>query len=78
MQLVKFMASQNGRILRVVVGVLLILLGLLIVQDTAGIIIALIGIIPAAAGIFDVCLFAPLIGAPLKGPEIRREVETEE
>lgn len=69
--LVAFMASNAGRILRIVAGIALIALGLLVVQDTAGIILAVVGVVPLLAGVFDFCIFAPLFGNPLSGAKIR-------
>lgn len=68
---VKFMASTAGRITRVVAGLALIAWGLLGITGTTGIIVAVIGALPLAAGLFDFCVFAPLFGAPLSGPKIR-------
>ncbi len=68
---VNFMASSTGRIARIVAGIVLIVLGLLVVGSTTGIIVAVIGVVPLAAGVFDFCIFAPLFGRPLSGPKIR-------
>lgn len=68
---VTFMASGAGRLLRIVAGIALIAVGLLGLQDTAGIVVAVIGVVPLLAGLFDFCLFAPLFGAPLSGRRIR-------
>ncbi len=68
---VKFMASTTGRIARAVAGLVLILWGLMGIGGTTGIVIAVVGLVPLAAGLFDFCLFAPLFGAPLSGPQIR-------
>lgn len=68
---VTFMASGAGRAVRIIAGVALILIGLLVVKESTGIIIAIIGVLPLAAGLFDFCIFAPLFGAPLSGPKIR-------
>jgi hypothetical protein len=68
---VKFMASTAGRIVRIVAGIALILVGLLAIGGTGGIIVAVIGAVPLLAGLFDFCVFAPLFGAPLSGPKIR-------
>jgi hypothetical protein len=68
---VKFMASGAGRITRIVAGVALILGGRFGLANTAGTIIAVVGLIPLVAGLFDFCVFAPLFGAPLSGPKIR-------
>ena len=71
MGLIDFLASTAGRIVRIVAGVILIALGLLVIEDTVGIIVAVIGLVPVAAGVFDFCLFAPLFGAPFGGKDIR-------
>jgi hypothetical protein len=68
---VKFMASAGGRIARIVAGVVLIAAGLLAIQGTAGIIVAVVGVLPLLAGVFDFCAFAPLCRAPLSRPKIR-------
>lgn len=68
---IAFMASGIGRLVRIVAGVALIAVGLLAVQGTTGIVIAVIGVVPLLAGLLDFCLFAPLFGCPLSGPRIR-------
>ena len=68
---VKFMASTAGRIVRIVAGIALILWGLLGIHGVGGIVVAVIGLLPLVAGLFDFCVFAPLFGAPLSGPKIR-------
>ncbi len=66
----KFMASWTGRILRIIVGAVLIVLGLSMVSAW-GYVIAVIGLIPFLAGLFDWCLIAPLLKMPLSGKAIR-------
>jgi hypothetical protein len=68
---IKFMASTAGRATRVVAGLVLILWGVMGMGGTAGIVVAIIGLVPLVAGMFDFCVFAPLFGAPLSGPQIR-------
>jgi hypothetical protein len=68
---VKFMSSTAGRITRIVAGLILVGVGLLVIHGTAGIIVAVIGLVPFLAGIFDFCLFAPLFGAPMSGSKVR-------
>lgn len=68
-----FMASMPGRIARIVVGLALILLGLLVVKETLGVVLAIIGLVPLLAGAFDVCVFSKLFGGPFKGSEIRSQ-----
>lgn len=71
MGFVSFMAGAAGRALRVVAGVALIVVGLLVVGGTPGSVAAAVGVIPLVAGLADVCLFAPLFGAPFAGRAIQ-------
>jgi len=68
---VSFMASTVGRIVRVVLGLVLIAWGWLGLGGTVGIIVVVIGLVPLLAGVFDFCVFAPLFGAPMSGSQIR-------
>ena len=68
---VNFMASTTGRIVRIVAGLALIGWGLLGLGGTSGLIVAIVGLVPLAAGLFDFCVFAPLFGNPLSGRKIR-------
>jgi uncharacterized membrane protein HdeD (DUF308 family) len=72
MQLIKFLASTTGRWIRMIAGVVLIVVGLFVMQNTAGIILAVVGLVPLVAGVFDFCVFAPLFGASLSGKTIRQ------
>lgn len=67
----RFMASAVGRLLRIVAGIALIGLGLWVVGGTWGIILAVVGLVPLVAGIFDFCVFAPLFGGPFLVKDIR-------
>jgi hypothetical protein len=69
---ISFLASTTGRIVRALAGLALIVWGLAGLGGTTGIIVAVIGAVPLAAGLFDFCVFAPLFGAPLSGPRIRQ------
>ncbi|HEY3474215.1 MAG TPA: DUF2892 domain-containing protein, partial [Anaerolineales bacterium] len=66
-----FLATSTGRAIRIAAGVGLILWGLLGLAGATGIVVAIIGLVPLLAGLFDFCVFAPLFGAPLSGPRIR-------
>ena len=70
-----FLASPAGRVVRVVAGIVLIAVGLFLVQGVGGWILAIIGLVPLGAGLFDRCVFAPLFGLPFVGPNLRRAVE---
>jgi len=67
----KFMASPAGRIIRVVAGIVLIVWGLLGIHGVGGTILAIVGLVPLVAGLFDFCVFAPLFGDPMSGTKIR-------
>ena len=64
---VSFMQSLAGRPLRIVVGIAFIALGLLVLNNIWGIVIAIIGAVPLIAGLVGVCQFAPLFGYTLTG-----------
>jgi hypothetical protein len=72
MSFAKLMSSTGGRILRIVAGLALIGIGFGLVGGTAGIFIAVIGVVPLLAGLLDVCVIGRLLlGTPLKGSEVR-------
>jgi hypothetical protein len=68
--MVSFLSSGTGRVVRIVAGLILIALGWWM-HTTAGTVVAAVGLVPLLAGIFDVCLLAPLFGLPLSGKRIR-------
>lgn len=68
------LASMMGRLMRIVVGIVLILVGLLVIEGTAGWIVALIGVVPLSAGLFDFCILAALLGRPFRGDALRAAV----
>jgi hypothetical protein len=70
MAFTRFMASRAGRGVRVVAGLALIAVGIA-VGGMGGIVVAVVGVLPLAAGALDVCLFAPFIHVPLRGREVR-------
>lgn len=71
MALAKFMAGPVGRGARIVLGIVLIVLGLSVVGDTAGLILAAVGVVPILAGVFNICLIGPIIGAPFSGRDLK-------
>ncbi len=66
-----FMASPSGRVIRMVAGLILIGLGLVWIGNIWGWLLAVIGLAPLAAGLFDFCLLAPLFSAPFWGNDVR-------
>ena len=71
MAILDFLVSTAGRITRVVAGLVLIGVGLLVVGDTGGTVLAVIGLVPLLAGLFDVCVLAPLFGQSFYGAKVR-------
>lgn len=67
----QFIASGAGRALRIVAGIGLIAWGYSISETTAGAVLMIVGLVPLAAGAFDLCLLSPLLGGPLAGAKIR-------
>lgn len=71
MKFAEFMASTVGRAIRVIAGLILIGVGLGIMEGTTRIVLIIVGFVPLLAGVFDVCLFAPLLGAS-GGADVRK------
>jgi hypothetical protein len=65
----KFMASNAGRVLRVTAGVALIAVGGVLGGGWWS--LAVVGLVPLAAGAVDICLFNVLFGRPLSGKVVR-------
>jgi len=71
----RFMSSATGRILRVLVGLALIAWGGINWGTTAGVVVAVVGLVPLFAGAFDICIFAGLFGGIWSGRRIRARAE---
>ncbi len=69
-----FMSSAAGRVLRVVGGAVLVAIAIWM-QSVLGVILAIIGGAVLLAGVFDVCLIAPLMRLPFTGREIRAHAD---
>lgn len=74
MGFVDFMRSTAGRAARVGAGLALIAVGLLVVRGPGGVALAVIGLVPLSAGIFNFCLFGPLFGVDFWGRGRRHPV----
>jgi hypothetical protein len=66
----RVMASPSGRLLRVLAGIGLIYWGVSLPSPT-GTFLLVAGAVAIAAGVFNFCLIAPLIGAPFWGSKLR-------
>lgn len=63
MSFAKFMASTAGRVIRVIAGLSLVLVGL----STGTYWLAVVGLVPLATGVLNVCAIAPLLKGPFSG-----------
>ncbi len=68
----RFMASAAGRWTRIVAGAAIVLVGIFALGGVAGWVVAFVGLLPLAAGLFDFCLLATLVGLPFLGVRLRR------
>jgi len=63
----RFMASGYGRLARVSFGIALVAVGLVVLPRPVGLIAAAFGVVPIAAGVFNLCPVAPLWGGHFFG-----------
>ena len=76
MSFAKFMSSGLGRAIRIIAGLALIALGVFYVSGTWGLVLIIVGIVPLVAGVLDMCFIgALLLGTPLRGDEVRADLE---
>ena len=68
----KFMNSPTGRIARILAGLVLIAWGYTQRAETTGIILIVVGLVPLAAGVFNLCLISALLGGPISGARIAK------
>jgi len=59
----KFVNSPAGRILRIVIGAALVWWG----YTRSNTIVMVVGLVPLAAGVFNLCLVSALLGGPISG-----------
>ena len=67
----KFLNSPAGRILRLVLGILFLVVGYLYRDHALGVISMVWGILPLSAGALDICYVSAALGGPLSGKKIR-------
>ena len=68
----RFVNSPAGRLVRVVVGLCLFVLGYALRPGAGGIVLMLVGMILVAAGLFHLCLISALLGGPISGARINK------
>ncbi len=69
MNLLGFLSSPAGRVVRGLLGVAMIVVGA--VLGGGWYVLAVAGLLPLAAGVFDFCLIAPLLRRPMAGKKFR-------
>ncbi len=70
MMIIQFLGSTTGRWVRIIAGVILIVAAVLL--GGWWWLLAVLGGVFIAAGAFDFCLLAPLVGKPLSGSALRK------
>ena len=68
----QFVSSTNGRIARVILGVIIIAVGFFLRHQTAGIVLMIVGLLPLCAGTFDICILTGIIGNKWAGSYVRQ------
>jgi hypothetical protein len=63
----RLMASPGGRAIRIVAGVALVAWGWSHHASVTGLVVMVVGLAPLLAGVFNVCLIAPVIRVPFSG-----------
>lgn len=71
-----FMAGPAGRGVRIAAGLALIAWGWSQRGTTTGTVLMIVGVVPVLAGLLNVCLLAPIIGAPFSGRAALRDDST--
>jgi hypothetical protein len=61
----KFINTTAGRIVRIIAGLVLIVLGILGGMNVGGIILIVLGLVPLTAGTLNLCIISGLLGGPL-------------
>lgn len=73
MSYARFMSSGAGRILRVLLGLVVLYVGLTMIHGALGALVAVIALIPIAAGTLDFVVLGPAFGGPFWGKDAHAE-----
>ena len=66
----RFINSPIGRIARLVAGAAILAWGFTRRESMLGIVLMVVGLVPLAAGAFNLCLISALLGGPIRGAEV--------
>ena len=69
MEFIKFMSSASGRVVRILAGSALIVIGL--VAGGGWYALSVIGLVPLLAGFANICILAPLFGQSPRGETVQ-------
>ena len=70
------MSRGLARGILIVAGLALIAVGIFLMEGFWGIVVAVVGVVPFLAGLFDVCVIGALfLGTPFKGDEVRADLQ---
>jgi hypothetical protein len=67
----RFVNSPSGRLARLVAGMAFITWGYVQRDSASGLIFIVAGLVPLAAGAFDLCFISAILGGPISGSGIR-------
>ena len=68
----QFINTPTGRIVRILAGLGLIAWGYLQRADSAGMLLIVGGLVPLAAGVFNLCFISAMLGGPISGARIAK------
>ncbi len=72
----RFLNHPSGRIFRVVMGIVFLVVGLIYREHVLGVASIVWSVFPLSAGAFDICWISVALGGPLPGPKIRAKYQT--
>ena len=67
----RFLNTTNGRILRIIAGLIFLVVGIIFSGHVLGIISIVWSLFPLSAGIFNLCWVSAALGGPLSGTKIK-------
>ncbi len=73
----RFINSTTGRLARIIAGLILIIWGFTAESQTAEIMLIVIGLIPLAAGLLNICVISGLLGGPLSPKRMAQSIKPE-
>jgi len=71
----RFLNRPSGRIFRVVMGIVFLIVGLIYREHALGVASIVWSVFPLSAGAFDICWISVALGGPLSGPKIRAKYQ---